>query len=131
MVTRSDVTFLASQKKSKIIFIVTYGAADILGTLSDCGVPIKLLVRTKNEAENTALFQTLFDIIPEHVKHKYHILICKSVGYFPKDKFTGKFVTEWEAVFKHSNKIDYTQSTALIFSQKGISISFKEYLPNR
>lgn len=92
-------------------------------SLSDCGSPITILTRTKDESENAALFQKIYEMIPTHVPFMYSDIYIKSVGVLPKDKFAGKFLVAWEAVFEHANKIDFTSVISTVFSQKGLFLN--------
>ncbi|BGP11874.1 FACT complex subunit spt16 [Rhodotorula toruloides] len=85
--------------KRKVQFVVSASKAKLLQPLlkapsgsDDKKVEVEILTRSKDEAENKKLFEQVIQTIGEGNK----------VGVLPKDKMSGKFVTEWQNVLKGS-----------------------------
>ncbi|BGP58600.1 hypothetical protein JCM8202_002361 [Rhodotorula sphaerocarpa] len=83
--------------KRKVYFVVSSSKAKLLQPLltppkSGEKVDVEILTRSKDEAENKKLFEQIIRLIGDGNK----------VGALPKDKMTGKFVTEWQNVLKES-----------------------------
>ncbi|ORY88571.1 global transcriptional regulator, cell division control protein [Leucosporidium creatinivorum] len=88
--------------QKKIYFVVSNTKAKLLqpiltppsGAADDAKVEVEILTRTKDEAENKALFERIIEVIGDGNK----------VGTLPKDKMAGKFVTEWATALAGSGK---------------------------
>ena len=69
----------------------------------DSGVPLEILKRTKDEEVNRKVFSDITDVMkaagvcfPKQSRWRWK----KKVGILAKDKFQGKFMTEWEDSYK-------------------------------
>ncbi len=78
-------------------------------------VDVEILTRSKDEAENKKLFEQIIRLIGDGVRILLRLPRLwrrltrarrtpaqNKVGALPKDKMTGKFVTEWQNVLKES-----------------------------
>ncbi|EPY53715.1 FACT complex component Spt16 [Schizosaccharomyces cryophilus OY26] len=83
LVEKERVTFLTSNTKASML-------AQLLET-DNKAIDVNILKRTKDPAENRALFDEII---------KYLRATNKKVGIFPKDINQGKFVNEWNEVFE-------------------------------
>ncbi|KAJ3213204.1 FACT complex subunit spt16 [Clydaea vesicula] len=78
LITKDKVTFVSSQKKGAILEqLIKEGSS----------LQIQVLKRSKDETENKAIFKQVLELM--------NATDSKNVGIFPKDKFNGKFITEW------------------------------------
>jgi len=71
--------------------------------VSKDGVALEIFKRTKDEEVNKKAFTDITDVIKAAgVSHRSmdNSLYQKKVGILAKDKFQGKFMTEWEDVYK-------------------------------
>ncbi|GAA6022046.1 hypothetical protein JCM10207_001030 [Rhodosporidiobolus poonsookiae] len=82
--------------KRKVYFVVSASKAKLLQPIlkaeGDKKVEVEILTRSKDEAENKKLFEKIIEVIGEGNK----------IGTLPKDKMSGKFVTEWQGVLQGS-----------------------------
>ncbi|TPX50526.1 hypothetical protein SeMB42_g00678 [Synchytrium endobioticum] len=104
LVTPTKFTVLTSSKKAKYFEPLQTKAVENRVTL-------EILARPKDEKENADLLQTFINKI-EGTK----------VGYFPKDRYTGKFLNEWNKVLAASeraiDKVDGTKSWSVVMAVK-------------
>ncbi|KAM0747180.1 FACT complex component Spt16, partial [Meredithblackwellia eburnea MCA 4105] len=87
--------------KNKVWFVVSSTKAKLLEPLTTPPsngpkVEITILTRSKDEAHNKSLFQQILDALSSAPDMK--------IGTLPKDKMSGKFVTEWNEFVKESGK---------------------------
>ncbi|KAK4056165.1 FACT complex subunit spt16 [Microbotryomycetes sp. JL221] len=102
----------------KIFFVVSSSKAKLLQPLKtppadqQDHVQVEILIRTKDDSENKALFMRIIDLIGDGNK----------VGTLPKDKMAGKFVTEWQNVVESSGKdmkqVDVAQGVSTLMASK-------------
>ncbi|PUU77789.1 FACT complex subunit SPT16 N-terminal lobe domain-domain-containing protein [Tuber borchii] len=73
-----------------LAFTLPLRAAKYLETLKGGKFPIEILVRGKDEAQNTQNFKDLVEVITKS---------GKKVGAYVKDKAEGPFVNDWKKIF--------------------------------
>ncbi|TPX38266.1 hypothetical protein SmJEL517_g00054 [Synchytrium microbalum] len=105
LVTPSKFVLLTSSKKAK------YFEPLINPKQVDKSVTVEVLARTKDEKENADLFQTFISMIEG-----------TRLGYFAKDRFSGKFLNEWNQTLSLSDrsfeKVDGTKSFSSVMAVK-------------
>ncbi|KAJ3037385.1 FACT complex subunit spt16 [Rhizophlyctis rosea] len=93
VITPGRFTFATSGKKGVIL--------EGLRKNHENETQIEIMARTKDDAHNKSLMERLADIVAE----------SKQVGTFPKDRFEGKIISEWEDALK-SKGIETVDMTA-------------------
>lgn len=96
--------------KDKVVFITSAGKAKYLTGIKSSNVEI--WTRTKDLDHNKKLFENLIESLSQ----------LKNIGVLPKDKYQGKFMTEWDPIFNEVKPnlelIDVTLNLSLILEIK-------------
>ncbi|KAJ3359746.1 FACT complex subunit spt16 [Kappamyces sp. JEL0680] len=109
LVLKNQIVFFTSQKKGTWLALI---AAAILETLRNAEqVDFEVLVRTKDEAANSAMYAKLIDKIPRG-----------KVGTITKEAPTGKVVSEWQDALKAAgttlDTVDVSVALAVVMAEK-------------
>ncbi|WAR64006.1 hypothetical protein PtB15_16B165 [Puccinia triticina] len=113
-ITHDSVTFLCSESKAKILAPLAKPPSDALGPDENLDIDVKVIVKPKDSAGSTSAMETVLSSMEEVVSKD------QKIGRLLKDKYTGKFVDEWNAFLKSKGKEALVEEAADI--SPGVSV---------
>jgi len=111
-ITPDSVVFLCSESKAKILTSLVKPSADQLD--GDFQIDVQVIVKPKDSAAATAAMETVLVSMEEVVSQG------QKIGRLIKDKYTGRFVDEWNSFLKTKGKEDLIEQAVDV--SPGVSV---------
>jgi len=111
-ITPDSVVFLCSESKAKILTSLVKPSADQLD--GDFQIDVQVIVKPKDSAAATAAMETVLASMEEVVSQG------QKIGRLIKDKYTGRFVDEWNSFLKTKGKEDLIEQAVDV--SPGVSV---------
>ncbi|PLW13790.1 hypothetical protein PCANC_19533 [Puccinia coronata f. sp. avenae] len=117
-ITHDSVIFLCSESKAKILNSLVKPSSDQLS--GNLNIDVQVIVKPKDSAAATSAMETVLASIEDVVSQD------KKIGRLVKDKYTGKFVDEWNSFLKTKGKEDLIEQASDVSPAVSLILAVKD-----
>ncbi|KAH9440953.1 hypothetical protein MJO29_015316 [Puccinia striiformis f. sp. tritici] len=119
-ITQDSITFLCSESKAKILTTLANPTSEQLGLDDNPKINVQVIVKPKDPAAAASAMETVLASMEEVASRD------QKIGRLIKDKYTGKFVDEWNAFLKTKGKEALSEEATDISTGVSVILATKD-----